>query len=93
MTRPWISKLISDPLTKSPLMDERRRVFILENSANWVKSKMNVRRGGLIVPKENVLKQSVRVGRGGAIEADGYFSYWYVLTASLTGGVRLFSWA
>ena len=68
-------------------------ITILENSANWVKSKMNVRRGGLIVPKENVLKQSVRVAWGGSIVADGYFSYWYVLTASFTGGVRLFSWA
>ena len=57
MTRSWISKLISDSLTKSPLMDERRRVFILENSVNAEKSKMNVRRGRLIVPKENVLKQ------------------------------------
>ena len=45
------------------------------------------------MPKENVLKQSVRLGRGGAIVTDGYFSYWYVLTASFTGGVRLFSWA
>ena len=33
-----------------------------------------------------MLKQSVRVGWGGAIVADGYFSYWYVLTASFTGG-------
>ena len=93
MTRPWISKLISDSLTKSPLMDERWRVFILENAENAEKSKMNVRRGRLIVPKENVLKQSVRVAWGGSIVADGYFSYWYVLTASFTGGVRLFSWA
>ena len=39
---PISSKRFPAILTKSPLMDEHRRVFILENSVNAEKSKMKV---------------------------------------------------